>query len=221
MHTVPLWRGSIHRPDDIRAAHVAARTIIEAAGSPPAWVCMERGRCGGLHLHIVTTCLDLGAVPGVRVSAVWDVRGLAAYLSKPADARLCRRTPDDLRNWTRDELRAQLEAAQRAASRARVMRGGRRSPARSWTFRVGVVWVESFEVQCVQCVPLLALRLALAARWLALAACVGPLAGPGRPGSPGRGARRALRAVRPSWPVRRAWGRWSACVGSWTRPRLA
>lgn len=139
-YTVPLWPGSVWDGQDIAAANLAASTILGNVGNPPAWVKLERGRCGGLHLHIVTPAPSLGLVPGLERREVYDAAGLAAYLSKPNDARMARRRPADLGRYSPEKLREQFRAALEEEAAARRARHGRRVSARSWSFRAGPGW---------------------------------------------------------------------------------
>lgn len=115
----------------------AARALVNQTFSGPAYWKLERGECGGLHLHVVSP-LPPVAVPGAAHHVpVHDLGGLLAYLSKPADARLCR--PGRLSPWSMNPYaRAQAyrdgldDYAQ--ARRDALSQGRRRLPALSgWT----------------------------------------------------------------------------------------
>lgn len=77
-----------------REAHAAARRhVAELVSGWPAWFKLEKGAGGALHAHVITTT---DAVPGVlhrrevHGVPVWHLRGLLAYLSKPADGAAAR-----------------------------------------------------------------------------------------------------------------------------------
>ena len=93
----------LYHPDTVRAARKAAQTWLYARRLHGEWK-LERGLCGGTHLHIVAAALATKA--GILV---YDLDGLAAYLAKPADARACFPKRDDSRRAP--ERRADLDAA--------------------------------------------------------------------------------------------------------------
>lgn len=73
----------LYHPDTVRTARKAAQTWLYARRLHGEWK-LERGLCGGTHLHIVTC-----ASAAQSGTAVYDLDGLAEYLVKPADARAC------------------------------------------------------------------------------------------------------------------------------------
>lgn len=196
-HTVPLWRGSAWSAEDIASARLAAETLLGAAGGPPARVWLEAGRGGQLHLHIITPAPVLPAGPGADRRRVYDLERLAAYLSKPRDARLARLRPPDLRRYSPAERRAQFVAALEDEARQRAARHGRRCPARVWSFRAASSWRPPRPPR----------------RRRVVRPPARPLAAPGRVARrPGPAApARPLLGV-PARPALRSWGRWSACV---------
>lgn len=106
-------------------AHAAARELVrELVGGWPAWFKVEEGAHGILHVHILTV---VEAVPAARAAfpdlhgvPVWNLRGVLAYLSKPAIGSAARsdwnRRPDDV---------ALREAAERWCSARRGLPEGR------------------------------------------------------------------------------------------------
>lgn len=207
LHTVPLWRGSVWDADDIGAAKLAAASVLAAVGAP-GWVRLERGRGGGLHLHIVTPARWLGVLPGGHRVKVWSLPRLAAYLSKPHDARQARRQPVDVSRYGGEELDRQALAAQQEEARHRAARRKRRCPARAWTFQPSPDWrppgASSWRLRSLVAVSLALLALAVSGK--------ASMAPRGRLQS----GRRVAARRRPGVRLRRAglrWGRWSACVG--------
>jgi len=88
---------TLYAPD---TSSTARALVGQTVPGPPARWKMERGWGGNLHLHIISPLPPL-AVPGAAHHApVYDLRGLLAYLSKPAPAELC--APGRLTPWTPD-----------------------------------------------------------------------------------------------------------------------
>lgn len=137
-YTLPLHlpEGTpLHSREASRAARMVAETVF---GSLPARWKLERGRGGGLHLHAVAPLPPVAVAQYADARPVWNLRGLLAYLGKPADARLCRPrlTPDLPDSATRArQFRAALDE-QAQARAARHAQGHSRLPAVSgWTGR--------------------------------------------------------------------------------------
>lgn len=87
----------LYSPEASRAARDLVRAMFP--GVPAYWK-LELGEGGRLHLHVIASLPPM-AVPGaMSSSSVYDLAALMAYLSKPADARLCR--PGRLKPWTPD-----------------------------------------------------------------------------------------------------------------------
>lgn len=138
--TVPLWNGPAsdlydHVAND-RARNVAAAVVGRAA----AYVKLERGDHGNLHLHIA---MDARATPllpvGSTITAVHDLQGLMGYLSKPGDSRACMRRTSVPHTGTpltlpQDPDLLLLAYQDFMLSRARA--GGRQFPRQSWTLNL-------------------------------------------------------------------------------------
>lgn len=123
----------LYGPDTSRMARALVNQTFPTA---PAYWKLERGECGNLHLHVISP-LPPVAVPGAAHHApVHDLPGLMAYLSKPADARLCR--PGKLTPWTPDQYararnyRAALDEYAAARRAALVVGRLRLSPCSGW-----------------------------------------------------------------------------------------
>lgn len=115
----------------------AARHLVLSTFQPsPAFWKLERGECGNLHLHVISPLPPIAVKGWATCGTVYDLPGLLAYLSKPADARLCR--PGKLTAWTpdpytraRNRYRAEDELGE--ARRLKRAAGGRRlSPLSGW-----------------------------------------------------------------------------------------
>jgi hypothetical protein len=135
-YTLPLCLPagtSLHSVDASRAARLMVECVFGAA--PARWK-LEQGRAGSLHVHVVSPLPPVAVHAFDDVRPVYDLRRLLAYLSKPADARLCRTrltpyTPDAATRAA--EYRAALTDA--AAARASRQRQGknRLPPVSGWT----------------------------------------------------------------------------------------
>ena len=121
-----------------QATAAQARQVARAVlGKTPAWVTLERGKEGGLHLNILHPAAARLAWPPKtwrRVLPSGDALKVLTYLSKPADARACssrhpvtgyrsRPTPADLAEALVDYTTARQAAHE----------GGRRLPMLAWT----------------------------------------------------------------------------------------
>lgn len=135
-YTLPLHLPAgtpLHSVTASQAARLIAETVF---GSTPARWKLERGRGGSLHLHAVSPLPPVAVAQFDDARPVYDLRGLLAYLAKPADARLCRErltiySPDSATRA--QQHRAALEEQARARA-ARFAVGLRRLPAvTGWT----------------------------------------------------------------------------------------
>lgn len=133
--TVPLGPGDLYARDTNEQARALSRQIL---GKVPAWVVLEQGQEGGLHLHILAAASGCPTwPPGSVVKAVHDAVGLVRYLSKPADGRACRAKDPRTGCYaqpSRFSVEAALAAFQAAKRAARAE--GRRLPRLSWTVNV-------------------------------------------------------------------------------------
>ena len=133
-------------------AHAQARQQVAALVGPwPAWYGLEYGQRVGLHAHILAPVAALAYIHAqapqahaARIHAqAGGLRGLAAYLSKPRDARAARsahaRQPDPLAALVaaEDYLQARAEHYEKTGSRRLPVASGllnvprsRRQPAR-------------------------------------------------------------------------------------------
>lgn len=118
-------------------AHREARALVgQTVGTTPAHWKLERGETGGRHLHLTTPLPPRAVTAAGHAARVHDLPGWLAYLSKPADARLCR--PGRLTPWTLDpatrarNYRAALD--EYCAARRDALACGRRrlSPLSGW-----------------------------------------------------------------------------------------
>lgn len=113
-----------------RTDHEAATTQLgELLSGAPAYYKLEGTAGKTLHVHAITSAslADDARAAGWHVDEVYDVQGIARYLSKPADSRACRlnhhREAHDPRAAARDYLAAQLAARSNGHKRLPNMHG--------------------------------------------------------------------------------------------------
>ncbi len=118
-------------------ASSAARAVAESVfGSAPARWKLERGRGGSLHVHAVSPLPPVAVHAFDHVILVYDLRGLLAYLAKPADARRCRLRPSP---WSPDSATRARDHRDALDERARLLRDRQRagktrlSPVTGWS----------------------------------------------------------------------------------------
>lgn len=185
------------------ASRCARALVAQVFGTVPARWKLELGRNGELHVHAVAPLPPCAVHEYADARPVYDVRRLLAYLSKPADARMCRHK---LCTWTPDEgtrRREMFQAIdeQAAARRERLGRGKRRlPPVTGWTGRVTKLALWHTARRSLHCA---ALVLALA---LSLAVMPSPSSGPTFSSRPprltrSRPAQRRPRARAPDRPT--------------------
>jgi hypothetical protein len=82
-------------------AYREARTLVnQTVGSAPAYMKLEGIPGQRRHVHIVTPLPPVAVPAALHAAPVHDLRGWLAYLSKPADPRLC--LSSCLTPWTPD-----------------------------------------------------------------------------------------------------------------------
>lgn len=123
MLTVPLT-GDLY---GLEAHRAARRAVAELVSGWPAWFKIERGTRGNLHAHVVTVSEVVPGVlrrPEVHGVPVWHLRGLLAYLSKPAEGKSARsahrRRLPLLDLWQAAETYLSARAAAAADGRSRL-----------------------------------------------------------------------------------------------------
>lgn len=95
----------LYDPETVEVARKHVRRWLRARGLRGEWK-LERGRCGGTHVHIVTS-----AAAGAGGKDVYDLDGLACYLVKPPDARACLPKKEEKAQYTARELKEQKDQA--------------------------------------------------------------------------------------------------------------
>lgn len=159
MLTVPFPGLTLYRLED----HQAVRARVDALlGGWPYWCKVEEGAAGELHAHILTVTdavpgVLAAQVPGLHGVPVWSLRGLLAYLSKPALGGAVRSA-----HRRAVPLWSQVDAAERyLEARAAAVAGGRkRLPVTSWTGNVPRRQPERKVVPPYLCAALVSLWLA-------------------------------------------------------------